>query len=333
MLRPVPLEGSIMNLRSLPWMGKVALVVLIAAAVAGAGWGGRELLRHRAGVIEEAPAVSSTEAAAPAKPRTLGPSTHPPIVALRDRMLQHYHGKATNLFTDIPGFGLERMQPLYEKVPFEVTFFSPGELEVAEGAVKSPGPLMDVFAKSLTSFQDPARHGAKPNPPRTSASPGTRPNSFGFVFGDTVAYGLQLRMLDLVGLTDRQNPKVYSGGKAFELVRVNAKDVKKIQEQGGEKTSLAIGGTVVARPRPASTEALQTRALDFFEMAGVEELQKGKDVYIRTKDKAIRMLGALRASGECLTCHTDAGKGELLGAFSYTFVDTNRSLTKEDKKK
>ena len=48
------------------------------------------------------------------------------------------------------------------------------------------------------------------------------------------------------------------------------------------------------------------------------ELRGGKEVYIRSKDNVIRMLGALRASDDCLKCHTDSRKGDLLGAFSYT---------------
>src|SRR5262245_24386734 len=125
-LHPLPPEDSRMNLRSMSWLGKVALVLVVAAAVAGAGWGAWELLRPLPAVIEESAAVSQAGAPAPAKPRTLGPSTHPTVTALRDRMLRHYHGAATNVFTEIPGFGLERMRPLYQQIPFEVPFFSPG---------------------------------------------------------------------------------------------------------------------------------------------------------------------------------------------------------------
>jgi hypothetical protein len=36
---------------------------------------------------------------------------HPPIAALRDRLLQHYHGLAANVFTNVPGFGALRVRP------------------------------------------------------------------------------------------------------------------------------------------------------------------------------------------------------------------------------
>src|SRR5207237_8129570 len=45
---------------------------------------------------------------------------HVPVTALRDRMLESYHGQATDLFTSIPGFGMERLIPMYQYVQFEV---------------------------------------------------------------------------------------------------------------------------------------------------------------------------------------------------------------------
>lgn len=60
-----------------------------------------------------------------------------------------------------------------------------------------------------------------------------------------------------------------------------------------------------------------TRSLDTFESAGLHALMSGDDLYIIQKDDTLRMLGALRATKQCLTCH-DAECGDLLGAFSYT---------------
>ena len=51
------------------------------------------------------------------------------------------------------------------------------------------------------------------------------------------------------------------------------------------------------------------------------------EVFVRSKDRVIRMLGALRAGEQCLRCHTDNTKGDLLGALSYTFVDVDRLST------
>jgi hypothetical protein len=61
----------------------------------------------------------------------------------------------------------------------------------------------------------------------------------------------------------------------------------------------------------------KTRALDFFEEAGLPSLRQGDDLFIAQKGDTLRMLGALRATKTCLQCH-DAQTGDLLGAFSYT---------------
>src|SRR5262249_39580107 len=61
-----------------------------------------------------------------------------------------------------------------------------------------------------------------------------------------------------------------------------------------------------------------TRPLDFFESAGMEALRKGENLFVRSKDNTIRMLGGVRADTECLSCHGGKKKGDLLGAFSYT---------------
>src|SRR5262249_48432934 len=125
-----------------------------AGTAAGVWWSrtGVPAAESRESVLQE---VDADVAASPAK--ASGKSNHPPIAAIRDRMLQHYHGKAANIFVSIPGFGLERMTPLYKKIPFEIPSFSPGELEASAGPAKTPEALEDVFRQSLGTFQDPAK--------------------------------------------------------------------------------------------------------------------------------------------------------------------------------
>ena len=63
---------------------------------------------------------------------------------------------------------------------------------------------------------------------------------------------------------------------------------------------------------------IATRPLDDFESQSLEKLWTDQNVVIRQDPGATRMLGALRASQDCLECHA-ATKGELLGAFTYTW--------------
>jgi hypothetical protein len=62
-----------------------------------------------------------------------------------------------------------------------------------------------------------------------------------------------------------------------------------------------------------------TRGLDAFEEPALNALKDGEDLSIIRKDDTLRMLGALRATSQCLKCH-EAQKGDLLGAFSYTLT-------------
>jgi hypothetical protein len=259
-------------------------------------------------------------------------SDHLPVTALRDRLLASYHGHATDMFTAIPGFGMERMPPLYKQIPFELPEFSTNEVETTQ-AIAPPNLLKDVFDQSLNSFHDPS----KPIPAKNAApnNPFFSPPGFGRAFGGPnagpIRSGLQLRLLDLVGLTDPDGARVYSGGKAFEIVRMSNEEAKKEREKN---PGAAIGIIQIGRAAAAKDAAkadLQTRPLDLFETAGVVELSQGKELFIRQKGNVVRMLGALRAREQCLKCHSDTKKGDLLGAFSYTFVDTNGTLAREAK--
>ncbi len=265
-------------------------------------------------------------------PAATAESKHTPITSLRNRMLENFHGQATSAFTAVPGFGMERMMPLYKQIPFEIPDFSTTEVEV-EKQIAPPKVLEDVFAKSLAEFRNPSK--PAPVPGKKEVGPFTAGKStggFGSSFGGTVTGGLQLRLLDLVGLSDPDGPRVHSGGKAFEVMRMTFEEGKKERAKnpgafpGGFQ---AISSKAAISKAPEVTAKLETRPLDIFEIAGVAELSQGKQLFVRHKDNVIRMLGALRASEQCLQCHTDNKKGDLLGAFSYTFVDVNKSLEKE----
>src|SRR4051812_4621397 len=81
---------------------------------------------------------------------------HPPIVALRGRMLMDFHGQTTATFTAIPGFGDERMPVLYKVIPFTLPDLSTDEIET-EKQVVPPERLKEVFARSVEGFRDPGK--------------------------------------------------------------------------------------------------------------------------------------------------------------------------------
>jgi hypothetical protein len=69
-------------------------------------------------------------------------------------------------------------------------------------------------------------------------------------------------------------------------------------------------------PRMKELRVAPTRGLDEFESAGLLALQRGEELFIREREQERRMLGAIRATRQCLSCH-EAERGDLLGVFSY----------------
>lgn len=72
-------------------------------------------------------------------------------------------------------------------------------------------------------------------------------------------------------------------------------------------------------PRMEELTETELRPLNDFESASLERLAAGDDLALEVHTDRIRMLGALRASKQCVQCH-QVTHGELLGAFSYELV-------------
>lgn len=62
------------------------------------------------------------------------------------------------------------------------------------------------------------------------------------------------------------------------------------------------------------------RPLDEFERRGLDAVRRGEHL-VWTREAPTRMFGAIRARAYCLECHSNAKKGDLLGAFTY-YLDT-----------
>jgi hypothetical protein len=69
-------------------------------------------------------------------------------------------------------------------------------------------------------------------------------------------------------------------------------------------------------PRMDELRTAPTRPLDPFERESLATLQRGEDLVVRETGDRLRMLGAVRATKQCLDCH-GGNRGDLLGAFSY----------------
>jgi len=77
-------------------------------------------------------------------------------------------------------------------------------------------------------------------------------------------------------------------------------------------------------PRMDELREAPVRSLDAFEAQGLAKLQRGDDMYERGSPEGLRVLGAIRCAKQCVDCH-GAQRGDLLGAFSYTFAKAEKA--------
>jgi hypothetical protein len=76
-------------------------------------------------------------------------------------------------------------------------------------------------------------------------------------------------------------------------------------------------------PEMKKTHDTPTRPLERFERVGLDELQRGEDLFLAETGNHLRMLGAVRSAKACVACH-GGSRGDLLGAFSYTLQGDRR---------
>jgi hypothetical protein len=69
-------------------------------------------------------------------------------------------------------------------------------------------------------------------------------------------------------------------------------------------------------PRMDELRKAPRRPLDTFETVASDDLRDGDTLSVRLQGDRLRMLGAIRATSQCVACH-GCERGELLGAFSY----------------
>ncbi len=205
---------------------------------------------------------------------------HPASAKMLELAMARLHNEAVQRFLAADGNGRGRLVILPKKVEKEWQFpwWSPGELPASESPSPDKKDLEKIHQESVGDFLSKEAMVGKEA-----------------VVGELKAWvkdlklqmkqkDWEIRALDLVGLVTREHPVVYESEKL---------------------------------PNMKELEDVPTRAPDFFESAGLDELQRGENFYVRSKDGVIRMLGAIRATSECRACHR-AAEGTLLGAFSYT---------------
>ncbi|HUR55681.1 MAG TPA: hypothetical protein VMZ71_16205, partial [Gemmataceae bacterium] len=212
----------------------------------------------------------------------------------RESTLRTLHERSVSSFVNSPGFGVMRMTPGqvnakmledtgHAAVPvqqpdYAAPFVHP-PLEINQELPKADAPkLLDLHDVGVLDFVNPKGFGYVKDRGRVA---GFQSHGMSKVPESQSAW--QVARIELVGVVVHDKPVVYLSQNL---------------------------------PQMDELRAAQTRPLDAFETAALESLRKGEDLYARGTDAKARMLGAIRATKQCTTCH-GCDRGELLGAFSY----------------
>jgi hypothetical protein len=227
-----------------------------------------------------------------------------PSYADRAASVDLIHHSAVELFINSPGFGPGRrlgpspwfVEPKdYPLVPFD----KPDEGSAADDMLaldaQKPNPAMNTtaFAPSpyfwnnhtngLADFVNKEGFGHIRDREHVA---GFQPHQFRkrVFFGANPENRWLVRRLELVSLLKFEEPAVYLSDHLPRMDRL------------GDGTT--------------------TRPLNSFESGALESLRRGKDLVTSPEGRLCRVLGSIRATRQCLACHT-VERGELLGAFSY----------------
>ncbi|MCI0456828.1 MAG: hypothetical protein L0Z62_07605 [Gemmataceae bacterium] len=269
----------------------------------------------------QAPAAAPQEAGVPAQPGAGGrPALADRLAAFEDRVasdwraqmrarsLRHLHESHVQQFIDSPGFGVSR-------VPRPGKYFLP-----IEGT--EPIPLRAASAPPANAPAD-----QREVPPFSAARADH--------FGTDLPTDARLRGMHDESLLDFVNPRGFGYVKDREHVAGfqphQFRDRPQLGPSPHEGSRWLLDNLLLVSllkhdrpavylsehlPRMDELRAAKTRPLDAFEAAELPSLRRGEDLRVHYTTNHIRMLGSIRATKSCLSCH-QAEQGDLLGAFSY----------------
>jgi hypothetical protein len=253
-------------------------------------------------LIEHAPARLTPEVESRLRERESdGMSAH------RVYLLQRLHSRTTDEFVIAQGFGPIRMASVHrqsvelpETPPVELPRsdeYSPGQPHlqpplVLEEVTRTPSSsaMLGMHQRSVRNLLDPERTGYVQD-------------------RDHVAGFKAHQFSEIPSLWDEHRQQ-----REWKVVRLDLISLLR------HETPVAYVSKYL--PRMDELRDAPTRSLDAFEMSALEKLRSQEDVVIDEGAGRIRMVGSLRASKDCLECHT-AHRGQLLGALSYELAPTH----------
>jgi len=224
--------------------------------------------------------------------------------------LSRVHQLWTRRFTQTMGFGVGRMPPLEPRIE-----------DPRSGYPDGRGPLPDQYTPAdqfVWAVEDAGRmqinYDAVYDPRRNDVDMHLRSKTD---FLNPWFWG---------SVGSRELPATTAGHGFNQLPVVTDRETKKLDEW--RVTQLLLVSLLkqesprvylhdrLPNMRNLRSDTVPTRELDRFERKSLHYLQDGYDVVIDEQEDLIHMFGSLRATDQCLQCHSVPRKS-LLGAFTY----------------
>jgi hypothetical protein len=240
-------------------------------------------------------------------------SAGPNYFSIRGDALRKLHSDEADLFINAPGFGLFRMRPPnpYDlKPPYRGDVALNSEYQSAvELAYEQPVELESVTGVTGGSSQTEAAELHQ-----TSQMMFFNPDNNGLVRNVDEVAGFEAHGLDGIPSVGNLGGKPGNADENTVWWKLNRLELVSLLKHD----HFAVY-TSESLPNMEQLDGVPTRTLDEFELLSLGRLFGGEDLVVNATTNRIRMLGGLRASEQCLECHS-VKKGELLGAFSYELL-------------
>lgn len=213
----------------------------------------------------------------------------------RNFALKRLHEQSVDSFVNAPGFGVGRMSAM-----------EPDKQTLTDGLRENaPVPQPDYLKPFVP-----------PRGPLTEKPPDWNPTRMGRMHDGGVIDFVNARNFGFV--KDRQH---VAGFQRHGMTKVPAAEASAWTVARVDLVGLVIHEAPVAYvsanlPRMDELREAPTRPLDAFETEALESLKAGEDLFTRGTEDAARLVGAIRATKQCVACH-GGSRGDLLGAFSY----------------